>query len=1079
MKVGSLNVRGMGDLKKRKSIFNYVKSKNSDVIFMQETHAATKEMEFKWDNEWGSKVHHSRAPNTASGGVAILFKNKLKPNNVKMLCDDAGRFLILECEIEDIKFTFVNIYAPNRDTPEFFLNVIRAIENIEDVGQLIIGGDFNLVIDPCLDRHHSTHNNHDSVVILKEYLERKMLVDAWRLRNPDVKRYTWHRNKQLTASCIDMIFVPCDLLDLIDDCEISPAVRTDHSYVDISIKITQTVRGPGFWKLNNLFLVESEYCQGIRESIEAAVQETPRSDPYEIWTAIKIKCTDFSKSYGRMRSKYLKNELDNLCKSKQFLQEELYNSVDSVDQNAIIEAIERIDNDIKTHDLRKTNASMFRSRCNWVKNGEVSSKYFFNLEKRNYMSKNMRCVIRDTGEVSYDQGIILEEQTKFYKSLYAKDNNVQFCINRHPNDPMLSPEFRDRCEAELNVHEIYDAVMTLKPNKVGGPDGFTAEFYKTFFHQLKNHLLRMYLFAFDKGLLPRTTRKGLISLLPKKGKDSRYVKNMRPLTLLNIDYKILAKAMDNRLQEVTPLLIHSDQTGFMAGRHIVTNIRKSLDIMEYCKNTCTPAVIMSIDMEKCFDRIDHQAIFSVLKLYNFGKNFIRWCSLFYNKFMVCTQNQGHRSQWFYKTRSVNQGCNISPGIFLLVGELLALRLRQNANITGIKIGTTEFLISQFADDMDLYLPFNKTVLDSVINVLTHIEENTGLRVSYEKTTLYRIGSIANSEAKIYTQKELNWSNDVINTLGFELRHKDIEKNLDAVMLKMESVSQMWYYRQLTLTGKVLIVNSLIGSLYVYKMQLLHAISNQHFQEIEACIQNFIWKGKRPKLSLSILMQPKDQGGLGLVNLRYKHKSLLIKWVQIARQNASIKTLANASLGYDLDLLIRANLNKKDCNKLFPKGNFWATVLSHWCEANYHEPQSAELVEEQQLWFNFMIWIDGRPAFFPRAKNAGLLYVNQIWDPATERIKQHSVIVNEFGTCITWLEYAALCQAIPDYWKFLLCNTNLSDEYVSLYEELDNKKFARIVYFRLASSKSAITDSMRKWTKMLPEEVNFDLHREAF
>ena len=77
-------------------------------------------------------------------------------------------------------------------------------------------------------------------------------------------------------------------------------------------------------------------------------------------------------------------------------------------------------------------------------------------------------------------------------------------------------------------------------------------------------------------------------MLPKKNKDSRYVKNMRPLTLLNIDYKILAKAMDNRLWDVIPSLIHPDQTGFIAGRHIMTNIRKSLDVMEFCRARNVP-----------------------------------------------------------------------------------------------------------------------------------------------------------------------------------------------------------------------------------------------------------------------------------------------------------------------------------------------------------------------------------------------------------------------------------------------------------------------------------------------------------
>ena len=70
--------------------------------------------------------------------------------------------------------------------------------------------------------------------------------------------------------------------------------------------------------------------------------------------------------------------------------------------------------------------------------------------------------------------------------------------------------------------------------------------------------------------------------------------------------------------------------------------------MEYCKNAQQPAVLMSVDMEKCFDRIEYCAIFGALKMFNFGNNFIQWVSLFYKEFMVCTQNYGFSSKWFQK-----------------------------------------------------------------------------------------------------------------------------------------------------------------------------------------------------------------------------------------------------------------------------------------------------------------------------------------------------------------------------------------------------------------------------------------------
>ena len=334
-------------------------------------------------------------------------------------------------------------------------------------------------------------------------------------------------------------------------------------------------------------------------------------------------------------------------------------------------------------------------------------------------------------------------------------------------------------------------------------------------------------FSFENGILPLSTRRGVISLLPKRNKDTRKIKNMRGLTLICSDYMIIAKALDNRLHTYLPEIISEDQTGFMKHRHIGVNIRKSLDLIEYTKRTNTPAVIMSVNMEKCFDKIDYSAVLGTLRYFNFGDNFIRWVSLFYNQFQVCTQNFGFLSSFFTKERLVNQGCIISPAIFLLTSEILANKLRNNPSIRGVKVGETEYLLSQFADDMDLCLPYDATVLNSVLDEFTNIETNTGLKVSYDKTSIYRMGSIANSDAKLYTHRKITWANHPINTLGIDLYQnpKELMGNFNQIVNKMETISNIWFYRSLTLVGKIQIVNTLMASLFVYKFQVLPVISD--------------------------------------------------------------------------------------------------------------------------------------------------------------------------------------------------------------------------------------------------------------
>ena len=114
--------------------------------------------------------------------------------------------------------------------------------------------------------------------------------------------------------------------------------------------------------------------------------------------------------------------------------------------------------------------------------------------------------------------------------------------------------------------------------------------------------------SYDQGLLYPTARQGILNLIPKPKKDNRYVKNLRPITLLNVDYKLLEKVIANRLLPSLKQIIHSDQRGFLPNRRIAVNIRKMLDVIEYCDTKKLEAVIISCDFQKAFDRINLKSL---------------------------------------------------------------------------------------------------------------------------------------------------------------------------------------------------------------------------------------------------------------------------------------------------------------------------------------------------------------------------------------------------------------------------------------------------------------------------------------
>ena len=211
-------------------------------------------------------------------------------------------------------------------------------------------------------------------------------------------------------------------------------------------------------------------------------------------------------------------------------------------------------------------------------------------------------------------------------------------------------------------------------------------------------------------------------------------------------------------------------------------------------------------------------------------------------------------------------------LYLLCGEVFADLIRNNKEIKGIPIGDSEAKISQYADDTNLFSRYEKQSLDGIIHVFRIIQDNLGLKVNYDKTNIYRIGSIRNSAARLYTQKTFRWENSAINVLGIDIscnRDEVVRLNYDKVLKNITKVVELWENRNLSLIGKVLTVNVLMGSHFVYKLSALQGPTDEQIGQFNDLITKYIWNGKRPKINRNILMGKKEQGGLKLIDIKKK------------------------------------------------------------------------------------------------------------------------------------------------------------------------------------------------------------------
>ena len=198
-------------------------------------------------------------------------------------------------------------------------------------------------------------------------------------------------------------------------------------------------------------------------------------------------------------------------------------------------------------------------------------------------------------------------------------------------------------------------------------------------------------------------RRGLICLIPKKGKDPFNVRHWQPITLLSVDYKLLSKALALCLQVVIPDWIHTNQKGFVKGWYIGDKILDVYSLLSRAEENDEQAALLLLDIEKAFDSVSWSFLRKVLDTYMFPDPFIHWIETLYSNKEVRVVNNGHVSSMIKPTNGLTQGDGLSPLLFILVIETLALSIRHNANITGISSHHIQKKIALLADDAILAL----------------------------------------------------------------------------------------------------------------------------------------------------------------------------------------------------------------------------------------------------------------------------------------------------------------------------------------------------------------------------------------
>ena len=319
--------------------------------------------------------------------------------------------------------------------------------------------------------------------------------------------------------------------------------------------------------------------------------------------------------------------------------------------------------------------SRIRARVRWAEEGESSTKYFFRLEKKNCTESWISAMQNSDGLIVADMPGICQSWVSFYSDLFSAcptDPSVQTELLSHLTFS-VPPSQVSLCEGHLTVAEVHHALLGMALGKSPGSDGLLVEFYLAFWDVLGADLVEVFNASFDYGLLPLSQRGALISLIFKKG-DRLLHKNWRPISLLMVDYKLCARALAGRLLRVIHHVVAPDQRCGVPHRFIGENVALLHDVVHYANESDLPVAVLSLDQEKAFDRVDWPFLLATLRRMGFGPSYIRWVKLLYTDIRSSIIINGYTSRYFKLSRGVRQGCPLSPPLYVLSMEVLAVNI---------------------------------------------------------------------------------------------------------------------------------------------------------------------------------------------------------------------------------------------------------------------------------------------------------------------------------------------------------------------------------------------------------------------
>lgn len=595
--------------------------------------------------------------------------------------------------------------------------------------------------------------------------------------------------------------------------------------------------------------------------------------------------------------------------------------------------------------------------------------------------------------------------------------------------------------------------------------GFLPSFYRTF-PLLLSPLLAKAFSALDEKISPSSTLlQAQIVVIPKPGKDPSLCPNYRPISLLNIDLKLFAKILANRLSPFLPKIIHRDQVGFVPGPEARDNTTKTIHLITHAHCSNTPTCLLSCDAEKAFDRVSWSFLHSTLTQIGLGPRMLTRIMSLYSCPSATILVNGTQSKKLTISNGTRQGCPLSPLLFALVIEHLALAIRSNPNIHGIQTTSSQYKLSLYADDLLLYVTQPHISIPSILAEIDRFGHFSNYKLNISKTEALNLSLTQHTLASLKANFSFQWQTKSISYLGTAIPKCTSEiytLNYSPLLTKLKRLSEDRKDIQLSWFGRMNTLKMDILPKLLYLFQALPIA-------LRSMAIRFVWKRNHPRLKHKLLCSPTVKGGLSLPDFELYHNSAIfsrvLEWFPRPLSKAS--TLVEQDLSsVDLRVLLWG------FNKTYKSLNFLSHLTRDALAIWYQRKETYALSTEPSP----LTPLFDNPAL-PEGRSTLTLdiYTRDSWSTAQQFVhSDNGTYVTHPNTAtsrVTWLT----CLHLTSYCK-KLHETNQIHRPLTGFEQLctHNETPCHTLSLIYKMILDHTTDTLPKYTAVWSEELRREL-----